>query len=150
MISGGDEAYRTYRLFRHLPALARRQWQDAAPPADGIEGSNLADARLVKAAGGVPVICTGGFQTASVIAEALARGDCDAVSIARPLVANPNLVEVFARGQDRAERPCTYCNKCLANVIEHPLGCYDQSRFASREAMLADIMSVFRPEPITT
>ena len=68
----------------------------------------------------MPVICTGGFQTASVIAGALERGDCDAVSIARPLIANNDLVEVFRRGQDRADRPCTYCNKCLVNVVEEP------------------------------
>ena len=147
MISAGDEAYQTYRLFRHFPSLARRQWNQAAPSPDAIEGFNLPDARLVKDAVSVPVICTGGFQTASVIVSALARGDCDAVSMARPLVANPDLVETFQRGQDRADRPCTYCNKCLANVIENPLGCYDLSRFPSREAMLADIMSVFRPEP---
>ena len=33
---------------------------------------------------------------------------------------------------DRAEKPCTYCNKCLVHVVEHPLGCYEESRFASR------------------
>jgi 2,4-dienoyl-CoA reductase (NADPH2) len=150
MISAGEAAFRTYRLFRSFPDLARRQWNDAAPPPDKIEGANLSNARQVKQAVSVPVICTGGFQTASVIAAALARADCDAVSMARPLVANPDLVEVFKRGQDRADRPCTYCNKCLGNVIAHPLGCYDVSRFPSREAMLADVMSVFRPEPFTT
>ena len=93
----------------------------------------------------VPVICTGGFQTAAVIDAAIARGDCDAVSIARPLIANPDLVERFRQGQGRPDRPCTYCNRCLANVIEHPLGCYDESRYPSREAMVADIMSVFQP-----
>jgi 2,4-dienoyl-CoA reductase (NADPH2) len=91
------------------------------------------------------VICTGGFQTASVIAAALARGDCDAVSMARPLIANNDLVEVFRRGQDRADKPCSYCNRCLVNVVENPLGCYDETRFASRDAMVAQIMSVFDP-----
>jgi len=91
------------------------------------------------------VICTGGFQTASVIASAIERGDCDAVSAARPLVANNDLVEIFRRGQNRADRPCTYCNRCLVNVVENPLGCYDESRFPSREAMVAQIMSVFEP-----
>jgi len=94
---------------------------------------------------GIPVICTGGFQTASVIAAALRRGDCDAVSIARPLIANNDLVQVFQRGQDRADRPCTYCNKCLVNVVENPLGCYERSRFDSHEAMIEQIMSVFNP-----
>jgi 2,4-dienoyl-CoA reductase-like NADH-dependent reductase (Old Yellow Enzyme family) len=147
MISGGEAALETFTLLRKFPALARRQWNDAAPKPDQIEGANLVNARKVKKAVGVPVICTGGFQTASVIAGALERGDCDVVSIARPLIANPDLVEVFRRGQDRADKPCTYCNKCLANVIEHPLGCYDESRFDSREEMLAQVMSVFQPEP---
>ncbi|MGH9370951.1 MAG: peroxidase family protein [Vicinamibacterales bacterium] len=149
MISAGDEAFRTYQLFRNFPSLARRQWNDAAPKPNEIEGANLPDARRVKKAVGVPVICTGGFQTASVIASAIQRGDCDVVSIARPLIANNDLVEIFRRGQDRADKPCTYCNKCLANVIEHPLGCYDETRFPSREAMLAEVMTVFDPEPFT-
>jgi 2,4-dienoyl-CoA reductase-like NADH-dependent reductase (Old Yellow Enzyme family) len=147
MISSGDAAFQNYLLMRKLPRLARRQWNDAAPAPDAIEGALLPDSRRVKAAVAVPVICTGGFQTGSVIAAAIQRGDCDAVSIARPLIANNDLVEVFRRGQDRADRPCTYCNRCLANVIEHPLGCYEESRFASRDAMVAEIMSVFTPPP---
>jgi 2,4-dienoyl-CoA reductase-like NADH-dependent reductase (Old Yellow Enzyme family) len=145
LISNGETAFRTYLLFRNLPDLARQQWNDAAPAPDEIEGQNLGDACLVKQAVSVPVIVTGGFQTALVIAGALERGDCDAVSIARPLIANNDLVEVFRRGQDRPDRPCTYCNKCLANVVKNPLGCYEESRFPSREAMLAEIMSVFHP-----
>ena len=31
------------------------------------------------------------------------------------------------------------------NVVENPLGCYDQERFPTREAMVAQIMSVFDP-----
>ena len=46
-------------------------------------------------------------------------------------------------GHDRAPRPCSYCNRCLYNVLEHPLGCHDERRFASREEMVAEIMSVF-------
>jgi 2,4-dienoyl-CoA reductase-like NADH-dependent reductase (Old Yellow Enzyme family) len=147
MISSGEEAFRTYQLFRNFPALARNQWNDAAPKPDKIEGANLEDCRRIKKAVSVPVICTGGFQTASVIVAAIQRGDCDMVSVARSLIANPDLVEIFRRGQDKPDRPCTYCNKCLANVIEHPLGCYDLSRYPSREAMLAEVMSVFKPEP---
>ena len=147
MISSGDRAFRNYLLFRSLPALARQQWNNAAPQPHNIEGANLPDARRVKAKVNVPVICTGGFQTASVIAAALRRHDCDAVSIARPLIANNDLPEIFRRGQDRPDRPCTYCNKCLVNVVENPLGCYEPSRFASHDAMVAQIMSVFNPPP---
>jgi 2,4-dienoyl-CoA reductase-like NADH-dependent reductase (Old Yellow Enzyme family) len=92
----------------------------------------------------IPVLCTGGFQTASVIAGAIERGDCDAVTIARPLVANPDLVRWFEAGHDTAPRPCTYCNKCLYSFLEHPLGCYDETRFASRAEMVDEILSVYR------
>jgi 2,4-dienoyl-CoA reductase-like NADH-dependent reductase (Old Yellow Enzyme family) len=146
MISAGDLAFRNYLLFRSLPGVARRQWVDAGPRPENIEGANLPDARRVKAAVKIPVICTGGFQTASVIAGAIRRGDCDAVSAARPLIANNDLVEIFRRGQDKPDKPCTYCNKCLVNVVENPLGCYEEKRFDSREQMIDQIMSVFRPE----
>jgi 2,4-dienoyl-CoA reductase-like NADH-dependent reductase (Old Yellow Enzyme family) len=147
MISSGDLAFRNYLLFRTTPDLARHQWQKTVPKPEEIEGLNLPDARQIKQNVTVPVICTGGFQTASVITAAIERGDCDGVSIARPLVANNDLVEIFRRGQDRADRPCTYCNRCLVNVVENPLGCYEESRYPSREAMIAEIMSVFSPPP---
>jgi 2,4-dienoyl-CoA reductase (NADPH2) len=148
MISNGERTFANFLLFRGASgALARRAWNDAAGPPDQIEGKNLPNARAIKKAVTVPVICTGGFQTASVIAKALQAGDCDAVSIARPLVANNDLVKIFASGRDRADKPCTYCNRCLVNVVENPLGCYEESRFPSREAMVAQIMSVFDPPP---
>jgi len=31
--------------------------------------------------------------------------------------------------------------------LENPLGCYDETRFSSREEMIAQIMSVFQPAP---
>ena len=147
MISSGDLGFRNYVLFRTAPDIARHQWQSTVPAPEKIEGLNLPEARKIKAAVNVPVICTGGFQTASVITAAIERGDCDAVSAARPLIANNDLVEIFRRGQDRADRPCTYCNRCLVNVVENPLGCYEESRYPSRDAMVAEIMSVFNPPP---
>jgi 2,4-dienoyl-CoA reductase (NADPH2) len=148
MISSGERTFANFLLFRGASGiLARQRWNQAAGPPTEIEGKNLPDARAIKAAVNVPVLCTGGFQTASVITKALQAGDCDAVSIARPLIANNNLVEIFRSGKDRADKPCTYCNRCLVNVVENPLGCYDETRFASREAMIAQIMSVFDPPP---
>jgi 2,4-dienoyl-CoA reductase (NADPH2) len=147
LASSGANTFRNLLLFRNsiTGELFRHQWLSAGVPADQIEGANLPDARRIRQAVNVPVICTGGFQTASVIRAAIGRGDCDAVSAARPLVANNDLVQHFAAGRDRAPKPCTYCNKCLVHVVEHPLGCYEESRFASREEMLQQVMSVFHP-----
>ena len=149
LASSGIHTFRNLLWFRGdiTGDLFRQQWLSAGVPADQIEGLNLPDARKIKQAVNVPVLCTGGFQTASVIRDAITRGDCDGVSIARPLVANNDLVKQFAAGKDRADRPCTYCNKCLVHVIEHPIGCYEESRFNSKEAMIAEVMSVFSPAP---
>jgi len=146
LITSGERTFTNFLLFRGPTGeLARQAWNREAGPPSEIEGKNLPDARAIKAAVTVPVICTGGFQTASVIEKAIKAGDCDGVSMARTLVANNDLPKVFASGKDRADVPCTYCNRCLVNVVENPLGCYEEKRFPSREAMLAQIMSVFAP-----
>jgi 2,4-dienoyl-CoA reductase-like NADH-dependent reductase (Old Yellow Enzyme family) len=144
LLSSGIYAFRNYVLFR-TPLVNRIFARRASRPVDRIEGRLLPDARAIKAAVSIPVLCTGGFQTASVIRRAIADGACDAVTVGRGLVANPDLVRVFARGGDRAAKPCTYSNKCLFNTLENPLGCYDETRFPSREAMIREIMSVFEP-----
>ncbi len=113
-----------------------------------IEGMNQDDAATLKAASGLPVICVGGWQTASRIRASLEAGHCDVVSIARGLLANPNLVRQFAKGQDAPERPCTYCNKCLVNALLQPLGCWDETRFASREEMFEEAYRVYKESAV--
>src|SRR5512138_77602 len=151
LVSSGSHTLRNLLFFRGAVSgpLFKHQWLSAGAPPDRIEGLNLPDARKIKQAVTVPVVCTGGVQTASVIRTAITRGDCDGVSIARALVANNDLVKQFEAGKDRADKPCTYCNKCLVHVVEHPLGCYDESRFASRDEMMAQVMSVFSPPPFS-
>jgi 2,4-dienoyl-CoA reductase (NADPH2) len=147
MISSGIRTFRNYLLLRNklTGKLFHDQWVKAR--GEVIEGLNLADAHAIRRAVSIPVLCTGGFQTASVIRNAIASGQCDAVTIARPLIANNDLVKQFAAGADRPANPCTYCNRCLVNAIENPLGCYEESRFASHEEMVKQILSVFDPPP---
>lgn len=147
MLSSGRNTLRNYLLLRN--DLTGRIFHDQWVKQRGqvIEGLNLADAAAIKRAVQIPVICTGGFQTASVIRQAIENGQCDAVSMARTLVANPEMPKMFAEGLDRPTVPCTYCNKCLVNVVENPLGCYDETRYMTREAMVRDILSVFDPPP---
>jgi 2,4-dienoyl-CoA reductase-like NADH-dependent reductase (Old Yellow Enzyme family) len=148
LLSSGRYAFRNYLVFRFWPFSAIFRWWWERPGRRlGIEGINLPSARRVKEAVSIPVLCTGGFQTASLIDAAIERGDCDGVTIARPLVANPDLVRHFQQGLDRAPKPCTYCNRCLFNFIENPLGCYEPLRFDSHEAMVREILSVYEPVP---
>jgi 2,4-dienoyl-CoA reductase-like NADH-dependent reductase (Old Yellow Enzyme family) len=144
LLSSGRYTFRNYLVFRTWPLSAAFRWWWRRPGRQrGVEGINLPDSHAVKRAVGIPVLCTGGFQTASVIRAAITRGDCDGVTIARSLLANPNLVQLFAAGHDRAERPCTYSNRCLFTFLENPLACYDETRFDSREEMMAEALSIF-------
>jgi 2,4-dienoyl-CoA reductase-like NADH-dependent reductase (Old Yellow Enzyme family) len=148
MISSGSHTLRNYLAFRYLRGPARTIWlrtvSDLAPEAIGLD-----QARAIKQSVSIPVLSTGGYQRASVIRAAIDGGSCDAVTIARPLMANPHLPKLFAEGHDEAPKPCSYCNKCLMNVVENPLGCYDEDRFASREAMMEELMSFYTESGFT-
>jgi 2,4-dienoyl-CoA reductase (NADPH2) len=148
MISSGTHTFRNFLLFRyhHLRPIFRWVWfrmKRGLP----IEGVSLEEARAIKAAVSIPVLNTGGFQTASFIREAIDSGACDGVAIARSLVANNDLVRQWAEGRDLPERPCTYCNKCLLNAPKNPMGCYELSRFADRDAMIEQLMSIYATRP---
>jgi 2,4-dienoyl-CoA reductase-like NADH-dependent reductase (Old Yellow Enzyme family) len=146
MLSSGVHTFRFYLLLRYriLHPIFNFLWNRTKPGV--IEGINVNDAREIKRSVNLPVICTGGFQTASYIRRVLSEGYCDAVAIARALVANPDLVKIFAEGKDLPDKPCTYCNKCLLHVVEDPFGCYDVSRYGGDyDRMMREIMSVFEP-----
>ncbi|WP_232731632.1 NADH:flavin oxidoreductase [Kamptonema formosum] len=167
MLSSGIYTKRNYLLFRYwlLRPIFSFLWdrtKKSRPPqpvsGDKVEdekyrkllqayqGVNLSDAREIKKHVSIPVLCTGGFQQASYIRKAISEGFCDAVTIARPLIANSDLVKFFERGEDLPPAPCTYCNKCLLNVIENPLGCYELDRYGGdSDKMMREIMSVFEP-----
>lgn len=147
MIPHGTHVLRNYLFFKTpLAPVFGWMWKRGRKGRP-IEGISLEDGRRIKAAVSIPVMVTGGFQTASVIRDAIAGGACDAVTMARTLIANPDLPHVFASGRDRAEKPCTYCNRCLVHVLVDPLGCYDVSRYdGDRAAMIRDVMAFYRPD----
>ena len=155
MLSQGTRAPMNYAIFSN-PLLGRAfqalwRWRRGKV----IEGINLDYARAVSEAIGkidpaIKVLCTGGFQHADRIAEAIRSKACDGVSMARPLVANNDLPKILAEANG-PEKECTYCNKCLLNDLENPLGCYDLSRFDGAtfedrySEMIKQVMSVFEP-----
>ena len=148
MLSSGSHALRNYALFRFrlLRPVAQYLWRRTQPK--GREGLLLDDAAEIRRNVTIPVLCTGGFQTASVVREAITSGRCDGVTIARPLLANPDLVKIWAAGSDVPDQPCTYCNKCLFHVLEDPLGCYDVRRFDGDQAkMIKNLMEFYAPNP---
>ena len=106
MLSSGKNTFRNYLLFRTPPLNKVFKWAwERSAKGDEIEGINLDEARRVKEAVTVPVICAGGFQTQSRIAAAIDDGLVDGVSMGRPLIANPDLVNLFAAGHDPRAAP---------------------------------------------
>jgi 2,4-dienoyl-CoA reductase-like NADH-dependent reductase (Old Yellow Enzyme family) len=162
MIASGTHTFRNFILFRFpwlrwIPAAMWKRTQhfvaDGRAIQDRVEGLLAQDAHVIKRAVSIPVICTGGWQSASRIRQAITSGDCDAVSMARSLLANPNLPQLFREGKDspEPEKRCTYGNKCLVNVIEHPLGCYEVSRFREHgdkawDKMIEEVMAYYQDE----
>jgi 2,4-dienoyl-CoA reductase-like NADH-dependent reductase (Old Yellow Enzyme family) len=107
--------------------------------------ANADFAAAIRAAVDIPVIANGGFQDRDTIDQALAGKKCDMVAIARPLLANPDLLGQFARGANRPARPCSFCTLCCSHTAVFPLGCYDQRRFDSTEAMMDQILAWSSP-----
>lgn len=116
-----------------LSPLANIGWKDI-PAISADEAGRFRDET------GLPVIANGGFQDRRLIEETLQAGKADLVAMARPLLANVNLVRLFKEGIDMPPNPCTHCNRCPVRTANFPLGCYDPSRFASQEEMEAQIL----------
>jgi 2,4-dienoyl-CoA reductase-like NADH-dependent reductase (Old Yellow Enzyme family) len=113
-----------------------RKGDDSA--ARELEGINRVAAREIRNAiadKSIPVLCTGAFQTLGGIRVAITNGDCDAVTMVRPLLANPDLpskilkAEANGAADYEADEPCTLCNRCLLAAPEFPVGCLDERRF---------------------
>lgn len=88
----------------------------AHPAAEGIDCEDkeayfAPQARTIKAAVNIPVILVGGLRSLGVMECVVHDGTCDLVSLCRPFIREPGLVNAFAEG--RAERAgCISCNKC--------------------------------------
>ena len=157
MLSQGVRTRFNYAIFNSPIGAQLFLWLWRARRGKVIEGINADYSRylrdeIVKIDPSIRFLVTGGFQHADNIADAIRRGACDGVSIGRPLIANDDLPHILrtANGPVRGKE-CTYCNKCLVNDLENPLGCYELSRYDGDtfdekwDAMIADVMSVYQP-----
>jgi 2,4-dienoyl-CoA reductase-like NADH-dependent reductase (Old Yellow Enzyme family) len=105
--------------------LARFSLGRLKRPCRFTESYNLAAARTVRASlKGVPLMLVGGLRSLADIEEILERGDADLVSLCRPLIREPLLIQRFREGNAR-EPTCISCNRCFAAVaLNRPVRCY--------------------------
>ena len=119
-------------------ALAPMMERAAERLAPGSEGFNLQQAEQFTAHLDIPVICVGGFHTATGMQSAIESGRCDAVSAARAFIADPYLfknVQIPTSGTP----VCGYCNECIARFGGKPLDCYNDEIRAKKERMLRGV-----------
>ena len=82
----------------------------------------------------IPVITSNRINTPEVAEDILARGDADMVSMARPLLADPDFVRKAVEGRADEINTCIACNQaCLdhafqnkrASCLVNPFACYE-------------------------
>jgi 2,4-dienoyl-CoA reductase-like NADH-dependent reductase (Old Yellow Enzyme family) len=147
MISSGVLGYFNYTMFHFklLRPIFSFFWGRTKKD-HPVEAVSSEYSKEIKKNVSVPIINTGGYQDGRVIRRVISEGYTDAVSIARPLIANRDLPHILESKRDLPEKPCSFCNRCLVNAIVNPLGCYDVRRFnGDHDAMVSKIMEVFHP-----
>jgi 2,4-dienoyl-CoA reductase-like NADH-dependent reductase (Old Yellow Enzyme family) len=103
------------RLFRLMaPFLAKVRTP--------ISNYNVGSAEMIKRNVDIPVIVVGGIRTLQDITAIITEKNIDFVSLSRPFIIEPDIVNRFQQGQEHSR--CINCGYCLIGVVAHPLRCY--------------------------
>ncbi len=81
------------------------------------EGYNVPLAESLKARVKTPVMVVGGLRSYELVAEIIAEGKADYVSLSRPFIREPALPQRWQRG-DTARAKCRSCNGCFKPGLE--------------------------------
>jgi 2,4-dienoyl-CoA reductase-like NADH-dependent reductase (Old Yellow Enzyme family) len=68
--------------------------------------------REIKGSVNVPVMMVGGLRSFQLMEEVIRNGDADFISLSRPLIREPHIINEWKRGE-RRRATCISCNKCL-------------------------------------
>jgi 2,4-dienoyl-CoA reductase-like NADH-dependent reductase (Old Yellow Enzyme family) len=84
---------------------------------------NLDAAAKIKKAVSIPVIVVGGINNMDDINDIIENKSLDFVSMSRPFIIEPDLVNKFNKGIQTTSK-CIMCNYCVVIAEERPLKCY--------------------------
>jgi len=87
------------------------------------EGYNLEAASMIKQAISLPVITVGGMRSKKFMEEAIETKKTDFVSMARPLILEPDLPNKFKNGMSKSA-VCDNCNECVVAADTRSIRCY--------------------------
>jgi 2,4-dienoyl-CoA reductase-like NADH-dependent reductase (Old Yellow Enzyme family) len=88
------------------------------------EGYNLETAAKIKQAVSLPIITVGGMRSSKFLNDAIEKNMTDFVSMARPLILEPNLPNKFRSGTSDTAL-CDNCNQCVVAVDTGPIRCHN-------------------------
>jgi 2,4-dienoyl-CoA reductase (NADPH2) len=95
-------------------------WHEARVPTIGLRVPRAAwsfAARHLKAAVKIPVVASNRINTPELAEAILARGDADLISMARPMLADPEFADKARRGRRDSINVCIACNQACLDLI---------------------------------
>lgn len=125
----------THAIFRHMrpycdyPRLIKMLMKYVVVPflkakqPQFSEGYNLNTAAKAKQTISLPVITVGGMRSKTFMEDAIKAQKTDFISMARPLIMEPDLPNKFRNGSSDAAR-CDNCNECVVAADTRPIQCY--------------------------
>jgi 2,4-dienoyl-CoA reductase-like NADH-dependent reductase (Old Yellow Enzyme family) len=116
----------TFR-YKRLPGLVKSMIRPfgnkLSPRIDPLTLYNVPASQAVKEAVSLPVIVVGGIKSLDDITGILESNQADFVSMSRPFIIEPNIVNKFKSGRQTRSK-CIACNFCCIVQEEKPLRCY--------------------------
>ena len=112
-------------------------WWWSHPPMYQEKGLFRPFCKIVKEVVDIPVICAGRMDDPDTALEALQNGECDMISLGRPLLADPDYCNKLRSGRMCQIRPCISCHEgCMGRIATYSLiNCAVNPQAARERAM---------------
>jgi len=122
-----DALFRYNFKYKSYPAIVKKIAKPIVPlitkKVKPYQNYNVDAASEIKKNVTIPVIVVGGIKSVDDIKAILSEGKADFVSMCRPFITEPNIVQKFKDGTQSASK-CIDCNYCMIALEENTLRCY--------------------------
>lgn len=112
-------------------------WYWAHPPMYFDKGVYLPFAEQLRKVVDVPILAAGRMDDPELAADAIRKGTCDMIGLARPLLADAEYVNKVRTGRDGDVRPCLCCHEgCFGRAFDGAVGSCAINPECSRETLV--------------
>lgn len=97
-------------------------WWWNHPPMYQEKGLYRPYCKMVKDVVDVPVLCAGRMDDPDMASASIENGECDVISLGRPLLADPDYVNKLRSNRFEEVRPCISCHEgCMGRIQEYSM-----------------------------